>query len=106
MRCLLTHKWGNVKAVTNTSCVGYVRAVPYYRTCIRCGVMQRGIYDRFWNYTAWETMRERTYIDSQQTRIVRESSPRLDQMAHTLGLRRSRMSDRAGSEKRSAPIEG
>jgi hypothetical protein len=66
--------------------------------------MQRGIYDRFWNYLIWETMRERTYIKSQQLKIVRERSSRLDQLAHTLGLRRSRMSDRTRAERRTVQI--
>jgi len=104
MRCLLIHKWGNPKAVTATSCVPYVRTVLHYRTCRRCGTMQRGIYDRFWNYMVWETMRERTYIKSQQLKIVREPSPRLDRLAHTLGLRRSRMGDRMRAERRTVQI--
>jgi len=104
MRCLFTHKWGNPKAVPVTSCVRYIRTVLYYRICKRCGTMQRGIYDRFWNYMVWETMRERTYIKSQQLKIVREPSARLDQLAHTLGLRRSRMSDRMRAERRTVQI--
>lgn len=66
--------------------------------------MQRGIYDRFWDYMVWETMRERTYIKSQQLNIVREPSSRLDRLAHTLRLRRSRMSDRTSADRRTLQI--
>lgn len=104
MRCLFKHKWGSPKAVSVTASVRYVRTVHYYRTCKRCGTMQRGIYDRFWNYSVWETMRERSYIKSQQLNIVRQPSSRLDQLAHTLGLRRSRMSDRTSAGKRTVQI--
>lgn len=101
-RCLFRHKWGAGKVVTATSDVRYARAVPHYRTCKRCGTMQRGIYDRVWNCIAWETMREREFIKSEQIRIVRKPSSRLEQLAHSLGLRRSRMSDETRSGKRSA----
>lgn len=60
--------------------------------------MQRGIYDASWNDIAWETMRERTYTRSQQIPIVRQSSSPFDQLTHTLGLRRTRMSDKRDRE--------
>ena len=38
--------------------------------------MQRGTYDTFSRYIAWETLRERTYIKSKQIPIVwKPSSP-------------------------------
>ena len=86
-RCLFTHKWG--RKIFDGSAF-------YCRTCERCGTMQRGIYD------TWETMRERGYLRSQQITIVRQPPSRLDQFAHSLGLRRSRMSDSTGSGNRSA----
>jgi hypothetical protein len=95
MGCLFTHKW--VRNVSN------IRSVLPYRTCELCGTVQRGIYDPFWNEIAWETMRERGSIKLAQIKIVRQRAPRVDQLAHSLGLRRSRMSDMMGSRK-SAPL--
>jgi len=68
--------------------------------------MQRGTYDAYSGDVAWETMRERTYIKSEQIRIVRRASSRLEQLAHTLGLRRSRMSDGTRAQRRSALTRG
>lgn len=59
--------------------------------------MQRGVYESLTRDLSWETMRERTYLAAQQVRIVRQPLSGLDQLAHTLGLRRNRTSDRAGS---------
>lgn len=92
-RCLLTHKWAIGTEFNVRSPGPYVKSVLPYRTCERCGTMQRGIFKALWRDISWETIRERTYIKSQQRLIVRRPSPRLDQLAHTLGLRRSRMSD-------------
>jgi hypothetical protein len=64
--------------------------------------MQRGIYGLSSGAIAWETMRERNYIKAKQIRIVRKPSSRLDQLAHTLGLRRSRMRDKTRLGKRPA----
>lgn len=92
MRCLFSHKW--VTSWEKT----FVRSLVPYRRCQRCGIMQRGTYDSLTRDVAWESMRERTYIAAQQVRIVRQPASGLDQLAHRLGLRRSRMSDnRAGS---------
>jgi len=93
MRCLFPHKWA--RSVIN------VQSAIAYRTCVRCGTMQRGIFDRFWDDISWETIRERSYVKSQQAKIVRRPSSRLDQLAHSLGLRRSRTSDDMRSGKRS-----
>ena len=90
MRCLLSHKW--ITSWEKT----FARSFAPYRRCPRCGIMQRGIYDSLTRDLSWQTMRERTYIAAQQVRIVRRPSSSLDQLAHTLGLRRSRASDRTG----------
>lgn len=93
MRCLLTHKWVIGTEFNVRSPGPYVRSVLPYRTCERCGTMQRGIFKALWTDISWETIRERAYVKSQQRAIVRHPSSRLDQLAHTLGLRRCRMSD-------------
>jgi len=85
MRCLFSHRWG--RSIIN---VQFSRA---YRTCARCGTMQRGVFDRFWDDISWETVRERTYIESQAIRIVREPVSRLGRLAHSFWLRRSRTGD-------------
>jgi len=94
VRCLIAHKW-----VMGKTAFRYLHA---YRTCERCGIMQRSIYDAFWRDTAWETMRERTYIKSYQLRIVRRPSSWLDRLSHTIGLRRTRRGDRRQSRRSSA----
>jgi hypothetical protein len=96
MRCLLTHKWVIGTEFNVRSPSPYIRSVLPYRTCERCGTMQRGIFKALWRDISWETVRERTYIKSQQRQIVRHPSSPLDQLAHTLGLRRSRMRDGRG----------
>jgi len=106
MRCLLIHKWVLGKTFNVRSRIPYVRSVLPYRICERCGSMQRGTYDAYSGDVAWETMRERTYIKSEQIRIVRRTSSRLEQLAHTLGLRRSRMSDGTRAQRRSALTRG
>ena len=90
MRCLFTHQWTiNVKSV------------HAYRTCKRCGKMQRGIYDGLYQDIVWETMRARAYVTPDQFQIVRKPPSRLGELTHTLGLRRSRMTDRTGSGNQS-----
>lgn len=103
MRCLLAHKWVVGQAFNVRSRIPYVRSILPYRICERCGTMQRGTYDAYSRDVDWETMRERTYIKSEQIRIVRRPSSRLEQLAHTLGLRRSRIGDGTRSERRSVP---
>jgi hypothetical protein len=102
MRCLFKHKWIMGKAFHVKSRVPYVRHVLPSRTCERCGTMQRGNIQSFSRDIAWETMRERIYIKSEQIHIVRHPSSWLDQLAHTLGLRRSRMRDKMRLGKRPA----
>jgi len=94
VRCLFAHKWVMGKTA--------FRYLHPHRTCERCGIMQRSIYDAFWRDTAWETMRERTYHKSYQLRIVRQPSSWLDRLAHTIGLRRTRRGDRSESKRGSA----
>ena len=95
MRCLFKHKWVMGEILN-------VRFFHPHRTCERCGTMQRGVYDSSWRNIYWETMRERTYNKSEQAHIVRSPSSRIDQFAHTLGLRRSRENDRRRPIKGSA----
>lgn len=90
MRCIFAHHW----ATNVTSVLAERTSVLAYRQCRRCGTMQRSIYDAVHQDVAWETIREREFIRSQQNQIVRKTSSRLEQWAHTLGLRRSRTSDR------------
>jgi len=104
MRCLFAHKWA-LGTETNAPSHGpYVRTVLPYRICERCGTMQRGIFTALWGGLSWETMRERTYNKLQQRRIVRQPSSRFNRLAHSLGIRRSRMGDRTASRERSELI--
>jgi len=93
MRCLFPHRW--TRSVIN------VQRTVAYRRCIRCGTMQRGIFNHFWDDISWETIRERGYLEAQNKRIVRGPSSGLEQLGHSLRLRRSRMSDKAKSRERS-----
>jgi len=102
MRCLFTHRWIMGKAFNVRSSVPCIASVLPCRTCERCGTMQRGIYDLLSGHISWETMRERNYIEVEKIRIVRKPTSRLDQLAHTLGLRRSRVRDKTRSGKRPA----
>ena len=56
-------------------------------------MMQRSTRRKNTEETVWETMRESTYKRHIHDRIVRQPSPAIDKLAHTLGLRRSRASD-------------
>jgi len=101
MGCLFTHKWITRKEIDFRSRAPDITFAIPHRICERCGTMQRGTYDTSLRGVSWETMRERTFIESQQIRIVRQPSSWLDQLIHRLGLRRSRMSDKTKSGKRS-----
>jgi hypothetical protein len=57
--------------------------------------MQRA-FDIFDGDICWETVREREEIDFEQAPFVRQPSSWLDQVAHSLGFRRTRLSDRTG----------
>ncbi len=97
-RCLLMHKWA-IHTETRRDVRGfYVKSVIPYRTCERCGRMQRGIFDTFWRDIVWEPLRKGTDISSGRNRFFRQPSSPLDQLAHSWGLRRSRAGDRKVSE--------
>ena len=89
MHCLFAHRWilGEVFDVQSFS--------PW-RKCTRCGVVQRGVYDAVREDITWETMRDRSYDQSLHRQIVRRRTSGLDQLAHSFGLRRSRIGDRSG----------
>ncbi len=95
MRCLLKHKW--VMGETFD-----VKSFAPWRKCKRCGTIQRGIYDKDRKNITWETMRERVYNKEKHGRIVRQPSSQSDQLAHSLGLRRSRISDKPRPRRRPA----
>jgi hypothetical protein len=90
MSCLFNHGW-----------IYDFRLYHVYRKCQFCDVAQRNVRNKESVYTAWEPVRERTYIDSEQRQIVQKRSPRLIRLAHSLGLLRSRTSDRTESLVRS-----
>jgi len=92
MRCIFTHQW---TIYLKTGLAHGTRLA--YRNCKRCGLMQRGVYDGLYQDIVWENVRERTFVKSQQMRIVRRTSSRFQQITHSLGLRRTRASDREGS---------
>jgi hypothetical protein len=102
MRCLFTHKWVMRREFDFRSRAPDITFAIPHRTCERCGTMQRGTYDTSFRGISWETMRERVYNISEQCGIIRQSSSRLDQLVHSLGLRRSRMSDGTRPERCSA----
>lgn len=83
MRCLFIHSWGR-KSFDGSN--------YYVRTCKRCGTVQRGIYGN------WETIREFAYVKYEQLQFIREPSSRGERIAHTLGLRRTRISDHSVQE--------
>lgn len=85
IRCLFTHEW--VRRGSSA------RPFLAYRVCERCGTMQRGVYDDLFQDVTWQTMRERAFIASDQARVVRQPTSRVDQIAHSLRLRRTRASD-------------
>ena len=95
MRCLLTHKWILGAPID-------VKSFAPWRKCTRCGMVQRGIYDKKRKDITWETMREGVFSGSRHGEIVRQPSSGLDQLAHTLRLRRSRNGDRVIEAKRPA----
>jgi len=89
MRCLFRHKW--VRKESN------ITSVLAYRTCERCGMVQRG-FDIFVGDIYWETIRERDDMDWERIEFVRQPSSPLNKLTHSLGLRRSRMSDKRDHE--------
>jgi len=86
MGCLFNHNW--ILGETFD-----VQAFSPWRRCKRCGAVQRGVYDEFREDIMWETMKERTYDRSKHDDIIRRPSSGFDQLAHSLGLWRTRKSD-------------
>lgn len=84
IRCLFAHEWVRQEASG--------RSLSACRICERCGTMQRA-FDIRDGHISWQTIRERADVEPGPIRFVRQHSSRLDQLAHSLGLRRSRMSD-------------
>ena len=95
MRCLIAHRW--ILGETFD-----VKSFSPWRKCKRCGLIQRGTYDKARKDIIWETMRERVYSKARHGKIVRRPSSTLDQLGHTLRLRRTRKSDRVVFTKRPA----
>ena len=91
MSCLFKHRW-----------IYDLRFFHVYRKCQLCNLVQRQVWNKDSVYTAWEHIRERTYIESEQRHIVQKHSPGLVRLAHSLGLLRTRASDRTRSLARSA----
>jgi len=59
MSCLLNHRW-----------IYDFRLYHVYRKCQYCDVAQRHAKNGESVYTAWEPVRERTYIESEQRQMV------------------------------------
>jgi hypothetical protein len=97
-RCLIVHKWA-IHTESRRDAHGFdVKSVIPYRTCERCGQMQRGIFDSFWRDIVWEPLRKGTDISPGRNRFFRQPTSPLDQLAHSWGLRRSRSGDRKRSD--------
>jgi len=90
MSCLFKHRWKYD-----------VRHYHFYRECQLCNVLQRHVWYEDSVYAVWEPIRERRYIESAQREIVRERSPKLVRLVHSLRLLRTRKSDRTSSLARS-----
>ena len=86
MPCLFKHRW-----------IYDFRFHHIYRKCQFCDVAQRHVRNREPAFTAWEHIRERTYIESEQMQIVQKRSPGPVRLAHSLGLLRTRTTDRTES---------
>ena len=92
-RCLFVHKWA-IHTQSRQDVHGFsVTSVIPYRTCERCGQMQRGIFDTFWRDIVWEPLRRGSDISPGRNRFFRQPTSPLDQLAHAWGLRRSRSGD-------------
>jgi hypothetical protein len=86
MSCLFKHRW-----------TYDLRYFHVYRKCLQCDLVQRHVWNADSVYTAWEPIRERTYIETEQTQIAQKRSPGLVRLAHSMGLLRTRTSDRTRS---------
>ena len=90
MSCFFRHRWRYD-----------LRFHHIYRQCEICALVERHAWNRDSVFTAWEQIRERVYVETAQKQIVRKRSSRLVRLAHSLGLIRTRASDRATSWARS-----
>ena len=90
MSCFVVHKW-----VTHPRYLDMVFGSDVaYRKCTRCGKTQLGVLDRQGLRITWSTMREGRFRDAREVQALRRPSSRLSQIAHSLGLRRTRVTDR------------
>jgi len=90
MSCLLNHRW-----------IYDFRLYHVYRKCQFCDVAQRHVRNKESVYAAWEPVRERTSVESEQRQIVQKRTSGLVRLAHSLGLMRTTTSDRTKSLTRS-----
>jgi hypothetical protein len=88
--CLFKHMWNYD-----------LRHIHVIRQCQSCGLVQRHFWTKDSVYGAWESIRERTYIEAEQRKIRQRRSSRLVRLGHSLGLLRTRTSDRTRSLARS-----
>ena len=94
MRCLVAHKW-----VTHPRYLDMVFGSDVaYRRCTRCGKTQYGVLDSRGLRINWSTMREIDSKDVREVQALRGPSSRLSQIAHALGLRRTRETDHGEQE--------
>ena len=61
MRCFFRHRWVVDKTYPITRAVGSVNAVVYYRTCLRCGSVQRG-FDNLNDDIAWQALEKHSHF--------------------------------------------
>ena len=69
-RCLFTHAW------VISGGEPFIRSVVSYRTCKRCGVLQRAVRCSLSGQVAWETVQERTSLGLRHLDTVKELSCR------------------------------
>lgn len=94
MRCLVAHKW-----VTKPRYLNMVsESDPAYRRCKRCGKAQFGVPDGQSLRINWRNLRQGDCSDARHVRMLRRPPSRLNQLAHALGLRRTRATDRGNQE--------
>ena len=93
MLCLFGHKWVTLweKSYGNIAC---------YKRCERCRSLERGILHSS-SIVGWEKVRADTHSRALQMRLVRRPLPFFDRLAHSMGVLRTRASDRARSVARS-----
>lgn len=91
MFCLFNHRW------TYDFRLHYV-----HRKCLYCDVAQRHVRNKESVYTAWESIRDLTYIESEQRQVVQKRVFGFVRLAHAFGLLRTRTSDGTDSLRRSA----